>query len=118
MDDNAAVYSLLTGPTSALILLLGMGLGLWRFLTNTGVPAVRAWVSQHLNQVDELLSQHQADREAWLSSMQNCHERATTLSSDIDSVSRKVSGLYARHEALQNRLDIVLSKPIDNGAAK
>jgi hypothetical protein len=87
MMDEATI-SLLTGPTSSLVLLLGMSLGLWRFGTQTILPAVKRWVDQHLNQVDELLAQHKADREAWL-----------------DSMERKVGGLYKRHEALVAKLD-------------
>jgi hypothetical protein len=33
MDDNT-LLTLATGPTSSLILLLGMGLGTWRFFSN------------------------------------------------------------------------------------
>jgi len=117
MEEHAALYSMLTGPTSSLILLLGMALGLWRFLTQTILPAAKGWVDQHLNQVDELLKQHEADRTAWLTSMQDCHQRATALNENIETVSRKVGGLYARHESLQSRLDAALTKPIDNGAA-
>lgn len=111
------IISALTGPTSSLLLLLGMGVGLWRFLTQTVLPAVKKWVDQHLDQVDEILKQHEADRTAWLASMQDCHQRATTLNENIETVSRKVGGLYGRHEALNQRLDSLLTKPVDNGAA-
>jgi hypothetical protein len=103
MDE--ATLSLLTGPTSSLVLLLGMSLGLWRFGTQTILPAVKRWVDQHLNQVDELLAQHKADREAWLDSMQDCHSRSEALGSQLDTIERKVGGLYKRHEALVAKLD-------------
>ena len=103
MDE--ATLSLLTGPTSSLLLLLGMGLGLWRFSTQTVAPAVKRWVDQHLNQVDELLKQHEADRVAWLESMQDCHNRSEALGSQLDTIERKVGGLYKRHEALVAKLD-------------
>jgi len=64
MDE--ATLSLLTGPTSSLLLLLGMGLGLWRFTTQTVLPAAKIWVDRHLDQVDELLKQHEADRTSHL----------------------------------------------------
>ena len=103
MDE--ATLSLLTGPTSSLILLLGMSLGLWRFGTQTVAPAVKRWVDQHLNQVDELLKQHDADRVAWLESMQDCHSRSEALGTKLDTIERKVGGLYKRHEALVAKLD-------------
>lgn len=115
MDD--ATLSMLTGPTSSLLLLLGMGLGLWRFTTRTVVPALKRWVDKHLAQVDNLLEQHAADREAWLASMRDCHERSDALTSQIDTVSRKVGGLYARHEALQTKLDAAIIQHSDNGVA-
>ena len=103
MDE--ATLSLLTGPTSSLILLLGMSLGLWRFGTQTVAPAVKRWVDQHLNQVDELLKQHEADREAYLRGLRECQERSDQFRAQLDTVERKVGGLYGRHEALIAKLD-------------
>lgn len=114
MDE--ATLSLLTGPTSSLLLLLGMGLGLWRFTTQTVLPAAKIWVDRHLDQVDDLLKQHEADRSAWLESMQDCHKRSEQAGAQLSTIERKVGGLYARHESLQSRLDAALVKPIDNGA--
>ena len=91
MDD--ATISLLTGPTSSLLLLLGMGLGLWRFGTQTVVPAMRGWVDKHLAQVDDLLAQHAQDRETWLASMQDCHARAERMGAQLDTIERKVGAL-------------------------
>jgi hypothetical protein len=102
---DEATLSLLTGPTSSLLLLLGMGLGLWRFTTQTVLPAAKIWVDRHLDQVDELLKQHEADRTAWLESMQDCHKRSDVLGTQLDTIERKVGGLYKRHEALVAKLD-------------
>jgi hypothetical protein len=111
------LISALTGPTSSLLLLVGIGMAGWKFFSNTVVPATKTWVDKHLEQVDAILEQHEKDRDAWLTSMQDCHKRSDKLSSEIETVSRKVGGLYARHEALQTRLDTALTKPLDNGAA-
>lgn len=113
MDD--ATLSLLTGPTSSLLLLLGMGLGLWRFTTQTVLPAAKIWVDRHLDQVDELLKQHAKDRETWLQSMQDCHARAERMGAQLDTIERKIGGLYARHEALAGTLDGRVV--VDNGVA-
>jgi hypothetical protein len=94
MDD--ATLSMLTGPTSSLLLLLGMGLGLWRFTTRTVVPALKRWVDKHLAQVDNLLEQHAADREAWLASMRDCHARSDAMTQQLDRIDRRVGGLYSR----------------------
>ena len=111
------LISALTGPTSSLLLLVGIGMAGWKFFSNTIVPAAKTWVDKHLEQVDAILEQHEKDRDAWLTSMQDCHKRSDQLSSEIETVSRKVGGLYARHESLQARLDTALTKPIDNGAS-
>lgn len=103
MDE--ATLSLLTGPTSSLLLLLGMGLGLWRFTTQTVLPAAKIWVDRHLDQVDKLLEQHEADRLAYLQGLQECQERSDKFCAQLDTVERKVGGLYGRHEALVAKLD-------------
>ena len=94
MDDNTFL-TLATGPTSSLILLLGMGLGLYRFFVHTIVPAVKAYVERHLASVDRMLDEHAKDREAWLATMTQTKEHQ-------DRIERKVGGLYARIDALKD----------------
>ena len=88
MEDHA-LLTLLTGPFSSLVLLFGIFLGLWRFFRNTVVPSAAKWVEAHLSQVDRLIDEHGKDREAWLTSMKECHE-------GLDRIERKVGGLYGR----------------------
>jgi len=87
--NEQAWLSLATGPTSSLLLLLTIGLALWRFLQNTIIPACTRWVDSHLAQVDRLIDEHGKDREAWLESMRDCKEQG-------ERIERKVGGLYAR----------------------
>jgi len=87
--DEQAWLSLATGPTSSLLLLLTIGLALWRFLQNTIIPACTRWVDSHLAQVDRLIDEHGKDREAWLESMRDCKEQG-------ERIERKVGGLYAK----------------------
>ena len=93
--DEGTLLTLATGPTSSLILLLGMALGLWRFMTQTVIPAATRWVDSHLAQVDRLIDEHGKDREAWLQSMKDCREQS-------DRIERKVGGLYGRIDALKD----------------
>jgi hypothetical protein len=37
--------------------------------------------------------------------MQDCHSRSEALGSQLDTIERKVGGLYKRHEALVAKLD-------------
>lgn len=86
MDDMSLV-SLLTGPFSSLILLSGMGLGAWRFFSTTVVPNVTRWVDEQQSQSAELLRQHEADREAWLTSMRECHDQGQQILKKLDDIS-------------------------------
>ncbi len=95
MDEHTALLSLLTGPTSSLVLLLGILWGVYRFVSGL-LPTGRAWVSQHLDQVDTLLAQHQADREAWLASMRDGSAQHQEVITSLDRIERKVGGLYSR----------------------
>lgn len=91
--DESTLLTLATGPTSSLILLLGMGLAGWRFVTQQLVPAASRWVDSHLAQVDRLIDEHAADRNAWLAEMQECRETSTRIE-------RKIGGLYGRIDAI------------------
>jgi len=101
MDEHTAVLSLLTGPTSSLVLLLGILWGVYRFVSGL-IPTGKAWVDQHLNQVDTLLGQHQADREAWLESMRDGSTKHEEMVASLDRIERKVGGLYSRLPAKES----------------
>ena len=96
MEEHAALLSMLTGPTSSLVLLLGMLVAAWRVATQSVLPAVQGWVDKHLTQVDAMLAQHQKDRDAWLRNMDECNKRADTMLGQLERIDRKVGGLYGR----------------------
>ncbi len=95
--DESTLLTLATGPTSSLILLLGMGLAGWRFVTLTVAPAASRWVDLHLAQVDRLIDEHALDRNAWLAEMQESRETSARIE-------RKIGGLYGRIETLAEKL--------------
>lgn len=84
--DDMSIASLLTGPFSSLILLSGMGLGGWRFFSTVVVPSVSRWVDEQQAQSAELLRQHEADRDAWLSSMRECHDQGRRIEARLDDI--------------------------------
>tara|TARA_R100000655_G_scaffold20981_2_gene43132 strand:+ start:633 stop:923 length:291 start_codon:yes stop_codon:yes gene_type:complete len=94
--DDMTLLQLATGPTSSLILLLGLCLGVWRLATNTIIPAVSRWVDVHLSNTEALIESHNRDREAWLESMTACREQG-------DRIERKVGALFGRLDALQSK---------------
>ena len=101
MEEHAALLSMLTGPTSSLVLLLSILWAVWRAVQRM-IPVAQGWVSQHLNQVDSLLGQHQADREAWLESMRDENARHQEITASLDRLERKVGGLYSRLPAKES----------------
>jgi hypothetical protein len=88
--DDMSLISLATGPFSSLVLLSGMGLGAWRFVTTTVVPLVSRWVDEQQAQSAELLRQHEADREAWLRSMKECREQGMLILEKLDDISGRI----------------------------
>lgn len=95
--DETTLLTLATGPTSSLILLLGIGLGLWRVASNTVAPAAARWVDSHLAQVDSLIAENRANREAWLVSMKDCRDQS-------DRIERRIGGLYGRIDQLSEKI--------------
>ena len=95
--DESTLLTLATGPTSSLILLLGMGLAGWRFMTQPVGPAASRWVDGHLAQVGRLIDERAADRNAWLTEMQECRETSARIE-------RKIGGLYGRIETLAEKV--------------
>jgi hypothetical protein len=109
MMTDEMLISALTGPASSVLLLAGIGIAFGRFFTNTVVPATKHWVDKHLDQVDRLIAENAANREAWLDQMRDCKDQG-------ERIEKKVGGLYSRHEALQLRIDqSLITRPTDQG---
>tara|TARA_R110000824_G_scaffold360000_2_gene547678 strand:- start:2154 stop:2465 length:312 start_codon:yes stop_codon:yes gene_type:complete len=96
MGEHAALLSMLTGPTSSLVLLLSILWAVWKAVTQSVIPAVKVWVDKHLTQVDQLLESHGNDRDAWLESMRSENARHQEITASLDRIERKVGGLYSR----------------------
>jgi hypothetical protein len=112
MEQHLEIISLLTGPASSVVLLVGLVWYAARFVKETVVPAGSALVVKHLAQVDAMIAQseaerlsHDADRIAWLESMRECHDASSKILDISERTERKVGGLYGRHEVLQAKLD-------------
>jgi hypothetical protein len=88
--DDMSLISLATGPFSSLVLLTGMGLGVWRFSSTVIVPNVIRWIDEQQAQSAELLRQHEADREAWLQSMKECREQGMLILEKLDDISGRI----------------------------
>jgi len=109
MNLDLELVSLLTGPASSVVLLVGIVWYAARFVKETVVPAGSALVVKHLAQVDAMIAQseaerlsHDASRIAWLDSMRECHEQGAKILDVTERTERKIGGLYAR---LPNGID-------------
>lgn len=89
--DDMSLISLATGPFSSLLLLGGMAIGAWRFSTTVVIPNVIRWIDEQQAQSREMLAQHEADRVAWLESMQECHEQGRAILRRIDDLSDRIA---------------------------
>lgn len=96
MEEHAALLSMLTGPTSSLVLLLVILYAVWKAITQSVIPAAKAWIDRHLQQIDSLLESHGRDRDAWLESMRDENARHQEITASLDRLERKVGGLYSR----------------------
>jgi len=100
MEEHAALLSMLTGPTSSLVILVIMLYGAWKMTTQTLLPKMSSWVDKHLSQVDDLLAQHTADREAWLVSMAECSKQQQEMQGTLQRVEREVGGIRTQLNTL------------------
>jgi len=53
----------LTGPASALVVCLLIGLGVYKLLRDFMVPMMQRAIDRHLDQVDEIIKKHSAEHE-------------------------------------------------------
>jgi len=52
-----------TGPASALVVCLLIGLGVYKLLRDFVVPMMQRAIDRHLDQVDEIIKKHSAEHE-------------------------------------------------------
>ena len=52
-----------TGPASALVVCLIIGLGVYKLLRDFVVPMMQRAIDRHLDQVDEIIKKHSAEHE-------------------------------------------------------
>jgi hypothetical protein len=118
VEEHLELVSLLTGPASSVVLLVGLVWYAARFVKETVVPAGSALVVKHLAQVDAMIAQseaerlsHDADRIAWLESMRECHDASSKILEVSERCERKVGGLYSRHEVMLAKIDSLPGSP-------
>lgn len=98
--DATSLLPYLSGPASAVLVLLLVGYAVWRLIDQKLIPLAERFVSRHLTQIDKLIEAHDKDREVWA-------EGLRVLRTDIDEVRDDVADI-------RQRIDSVIPKPKDS----
>ena len=64
-----ALVPQITGPASALVVCLLIGLGVYKLLRDFVVPMMQRAIDRHLDQVDEIIKKHSAEHERILAGL-------------------------------------------------
>lgn len=86
--------TLIQGPAAASVIMGFIIYGAWSFLNNIIVPRVDSMIKENNERYKEIFSQHQADREVWLKSIDKISERLDKMSDVTEEMSRTVEGLH------------------------
>lgn len=97
--DAMSLLPFLSGPASAVIVLLLVGWAAWKIINEKLIPLAEKFVARHLTQIDNIIAAHDRDREVWA-------EGLRVLRSDIDEVRDDVADI-------RQRIDSVIPKPKD-----
>jgi hypothetical protein len=86
--------NIIQGPAGAIGVMATVLYGAWTFLNNVVVPRVDLMIKDNNERYKEIFSQHQADREVWLKSIDKISERLDKMSEVTEEMSRTVEGLH------------------------
>ena len=86
--------SLIQGPAAATVIMGCIIYGAWQFLNNIIVPRVDAMIKENNERYKEIFSQHQADRDVWLKSIDKISERLDKMSEVTEEMGKVVQSLH------------------------
>jgi len=88
--DLVAVAPLLSGPASAVAVLVGVGVAAYRIIAQMLIPLLSRAVDRHLSQIDELLRNQKAESNAIAKTLASIDRRLARLEDLTDS--RRIDG--------------------------
>lgn len=88
--DPATLAPLLSGPASAVAVLVGVGIGVYRIVAQMLIPLLSRAVDRHLGQIDELLKNQKAESKAITQTLASIDRRLARLEDLTDS--RRIDG--------------------------
>ena len=86
--------SLIQGPAAATVIMGCIIYGAWQFLNNIIVPRVDSMIKENNERYKEIFSQHQADRDVWLKSIDKISERLDKMSEVTEEMGKVVQSLH------------------------
>ncbi len=88
--DPATLAPLLSGPASAVAVLVGVGVAAYRIIAQMLIPLLSRAVDRHLSQIDELLRNQKAESNAIAKTLASIDRRLARLEDLSDS--RRIDG--------------------------
>jgi uncharacterized protein YlxW (UPF0749 family) len=96
--------TLIQGPAAATVLLGAILYTIWKFVLDTVVPRVDAALKESNERYKEMMTEHKADREAWLKSIDKITHRLDKMSELTDDMAKTVESLHHSVSAITQQL--------------
>lgn len=86
--------TLIQGPAAATVLMGAILYTAYKFVLDYVIPRIDAALKENNERYKEMLTEHKADREAWLQSIDKISERIDRMSEVTDDMAKTVENLH------------------------
>jgi chromosome segregation ATPase len=86
--------TLIQGPAAATVLMGAILYTAYKFVLDYVIPRIDAALKESNERYKEMLTEHKADREAWLQSIDKISERIDRMSEVTDDMAKTVENLH------------------------
>ena len=96
--------TLIQGPAAATVLMGAILYTAYKFVLDYVIPRIDASLTESNERYKEMLTEHKADREAWLQSIDKISERIDRMSEVTDDMAKTVENLHSSVTAITQQL--------------
>ena len=96
--------TLIQGPAAATVLMGAILYTAYKFVLEYVIPRIDAALKESNERYKEMLTEHKADREAWLQSIDKISERIDRMSEVTDDMAKTVENLHSSVTAITQQL--------------
>jgi chromosome segregation ATPase len=96
--------TLIQGPAAATVLMGAILYTAYKFVLDYVIPRIDASLKESNERYKEMLTEHKADREAWLQSIDKISERIDRMSEVTDDMAKTVENLHSSVTAITQQL--------------